>query len=371
MTLDYKRFRTAQLVRFAHNRNLNVEACPRQKRRCSLRALVDADNDATFRFFDLPAEMRNSCYPEILATCKQVNREAREYLTVGNHSVVDMRLIPFFPGGQTAEWKFMAKATVNGHAPYDDPIGPHVLEYRWWDSSPFMWPRVLLDSELVDVSFAIEGNSGIRDLDCPITASVLLNQAIYELRCVLLEASRTPNVRITICISTHQVLEHEIHRLLSPFALFDCPKQLEFHDTTPEVRWAVADAVATTIESQDLKRVNQLNRWYALRREIAELDRLRCKIGCGLLCAHDKYTRVLKIFKSNNGHMTVDKESALRTALDDLEAYLDQSDDVLNDRRLSAYLAREEQSKAQRRAGGTIHSDSSFSKRNMELVEHN
>ncbi|KAI7229042.1 hypothetical protein KC330_g7631 [Hortaea werneckii] len=87
MTLDYKRFRTAQLARFAQNRNLNVEVRPRQERGCYLRALIDADNDATFRFLDLPAELRNNvhehllrlrelkhrwkCYSETLATCKQ------------------------------------------------------------------------------------------------------------------------------------------------------------------------------------------------------------------------------------------------------------------------------------------------------------
>ncbi|KAI7320295.1 hypothetical protein KC315_g9504 [Hortaea werneckii] len=375
MTLDYKRFRTAELARFAHNRNLNVEVRPRQKRRCYLRALIDADNDATFRFFDLPAEMRNSvyehllrprdlqhgwrCYPEILATCKQVNREAREYLTVGNHSVVEMRLSPYFwpPKVAGARWVYRSRATVNGHAVIDDD---YVSSYwnRWdlWNVSPFVWPSVLLNSERIDVSIIIEGSPAVQNALCSKGCPILLNHGLYDLYHTLLEAGRMPDVAFTIRTATPGMSMETIFRFLSPLALFDAPQKLECVNTPAEVRWA-AELSMATIESRFrfLRPVNQLKRWYALRKEAARLDCHRVKTGDWLISTKENYIEAFTAFKSFDGYMTVRKEHSLCTALNRLEAWLDQEEEFMMDRDILAQLEEREQSIAEHRAKGITH----------------
>ncbi|KAI7221919.1 hypothetical protein KC333_g1428 [Hortaea werneckii] len=375
MTLDYKRFRTAQLARFARNRNLNVEVRPRQKRRCYRRALIDADNDATFRFFDLPAEMRNNvyehllrlrelkhgwrCYPEILATCKQVNREAREYLTVGNHSVVEMRLSPYFcpPEVAGARWLYRSRATVNGHSVIDDDYdSAYWIRWDLWNGSQFVWPSVLLNSECIDISIIIEGSPAVQHAVISKRSSVLLNHGLYDLYHTLLEAGRMPDVAFTIRTATPGMSMETIFHFLSPLALFDAPKKLECVNTPPEVRWA-AELSMATIESRFpfLRPVNQLKRWYALRKEAARLDCHRVKAGDWLISTNENYIEAYNAFKSLDGYMTVRKEQSLCTALNRLEAWLDQEEELMIDRDFLAQLEEREQSLAERRAKGVTH----------------
>ncbi|RMY75684.1 hypothetical protein D0863_02446 [Hortaea werneckii] len=376
MTLNYKRFCTTEIAQFARDRNLNVEVRrPKRKRRCYLRALIDADNNTTFRFFDLPAEMRNSvyeclltlrelkhgwkCYPEILATCKQVNREARDYLTVGNHSIVEMRLSPDFypPNFASARWLYKSQATVNGHAAvHDDYIRSYWGNWKLWNTSPFVWPSVLLNSKRIDISISVEGSPAMQHTVINRDYPVLVNNALYDLYHALLEAGQMPDVAFTIRTEIPGMSPETIYDFLSPLALFDAPKKLECANTPSGVRSA-AELSMATIESQFrfLRPVNQLKRWYALRKEVARLDCHRVKTGAWLISTNENYIKAFNVFNSLYGIMTVTKERSLSIALNRLEEWLDQDDEFMEDRHYIARLEKTEQSVAELRAKGRIY----------------
>jgi len=100
--LNYQYYKKTELARFAANRGLNVTSTAKKPRNGPsqtdyVRALKQADNDFAFRFLDLPPEMRNMiyrellvfkeswyCHPQILATCRQVNEEATSILYADN-----------------------------------------------------------------------------------------------------------------------------------------------------------------------------------------------------------------------------------------------------------------------------------------------
>ncbi|KAK5111506.1 hypothetical protein LTR85_011854 [Meristemomyces frigidus] len=98
LTTRYYHCKKAELARFATDRGLDVLNTSTDPRKGPLqddyvRALKQADNYMSFRFLDLPPEMRNMvykelvvlqeswyCHPQILATSKHVNKEASSIL---------------------------------------------------------------------------------------------------------------------------------------------------------------------------------------------------------------------------------------------------------------------------------------------------
>ncbi|KAI7286424.1 hypothetical protein KC345_g1145 [Hortaea werneckii] len=299
MTLDYKRFCTAQLAQFARDRNLNVEVRrPRRKRRCYLRALIDADNNATFRFFDLPAEMRNSvyeclltlrelkhgwkCYPEILATCKQVNREAREYFTVGNHSMIHMRLYP-----SLHDLPRRGQIILNGcKVCYD---------FAAWQTCGKKMLNFVLDSNYISILITTqkglgEGHQGFDD----ITHDELIDHALYALYYLLRGAGRTPSVDIKITLASTEVSAEQVATLFSPLALYDAPKIFEAVDV---------DA----------------SRYEELQSATSPLERLRMTLGFGQLMWSDHEELIRVILKRDDYSITVEKERQLSLAIDRYE----------------------------------------------------
>jgi hypothetical protein len=95
----YTTFTDAELDTAIDNRGDVKNVTPWMDREWMIRILREADRKATFRFLDLPPELRNRvyeelftfkpskwhseskhCHPAILATSKEVNKEANEYL---------------------------------------------------------------------------------------------------------------------------------------------------------------------------------------------------------------------------------------------------------------------------------------------------
>ncbi|RMZ05449.1 hypothetical protein D0864_02477 [Hortaea werneckii] len=307
MTLDYKRFRTAQLAQFARNRNLDVKVRPRQERGCYLRALIDADNDATFRFLDLPAEMRNNvyehlltlrnlnhgwrCYPEILATCKQANREAREYLMTGNHSKIHAVLNLSLPDPLS-------------RPPYKEQcIFANGQQLNCNGDLVFRWPSVLLDSQYIDISIAIQQGPPLYPDRWPydaLTSDIVVNRAIYDLYYALQDGGRKPSVNFTIYVSPGGAKTPNFARLLSPIAMFDGPKSFELSKVHRRKRRAIKSSATAKMEHSCNE--NQVKRFQDVSQAIWEIDSLRSTLNeaCGL--------------------MTMARERRLSSAIDDLEA---------------------------------------------------
>ncbi|RMY67335.1 hypothetical protein D0864_11608 [Hortaea werneckii] len=329
MTLNYKRFRTAQLAQFARNRNLHVEVRPRQERGCYLRALIDADNDATFRFFDLPAEMRNhvyehllrlrdlnhgwKCYPEILATCKQANREAREYLVTGNHSKVHIGLnlvipIPLFGLPYLERFIFL-----NGQ------------ELHSGSGPVFHWPSVLLDSQHIDISIAFQQGPPLYGLGPPFAphcAGMVVNRAIYDLYYAIQDVGRKPNVTVRVYVSSGGAKIPNLTLLLSPIAMFDGPKDFELIKVRRRKRQAIR--ASATAKGQHSCSTDQVKRANDLLKTMRKLEELRLWLQLPLVCIIDE----------PYGFITMANERLLSSAIDDLEATIDEVFFVQNEARI-------------------------------------
>ncbi|KAI7548465.1 hypothetical protein KC331_g4388 [Hortaea werneckii] len=328
MTLDYKRFRTAELARFAHNRNLNVEIRPRKKRRCYLRALIDADNDATFRFFDLPAEMRNSvyeclltlrelkhgskCYPEILATCKQVNREAREYFTVGNHSMIHMHLHPSRYDLSRCGW-----VTLNGCIVRYDFAASHTCDKKMLN--------FVLDSNHISIVITMLEtlDMGNQALSLDIIDGQLIDHALYALYYLLRDAARTPSVDVKVKLASTAVAAEKIATLFSPLALYDAPKTFEAAGVDASVLQAVK--ASATAKVQHRHTADQLRRCRELQSATYQLECLRMRLGYGRLIWSTDGERLLNDIMLRDDCMTMEKERELSLAIDRYEVEINDS----------------------------------------------
>jgi hypothetical protein len=103
-TMRYQRCKVDELKAFAAARHIDV-AYKRLKKSIIIDILKKADKSRPFhRFLDLPREIRNmiyeyslkvlpgqtTCHPQILATCKQINREASGFLYDDNVTTIEI-----------------------------------------------------------------------------------------------------------------------------------------------------------------------------------------------------------------------------------------------------------------------------------------
>ncbi|SMY24685.1 unnamed protein product [Zymoseptoria tritici ST99CH_1A5] len=111
--MNYDRCSLKELTKFAADRGLNVNPSSAAKngkhasplKRDYVEALQQADSCRTFRFLDLPPEMKNliyeellvlqdsyTCFPEILGTCRQIFKEGSNILYGDNE--IGITLLP-------------------------------------------------------------------------------------------------------------------------------------------------------------------------------------------------------------------------------------------------------------------------------------
>ncbi|KAK6396927.1 hypothetical protein LTR65_007425 [Meristemomyces frigidus] len=144
LSTRYHRCNKTELASFATNRGLHVVSTSNNPRRGPnhddyVRALKQADAATSFRFLDLPPEMRNMvykelvvlqdswyCHPQILATCQQVHDEATSILYGDN--LIEVKI---YKDGVIAHGKRCG--------PYV-PAAPHGLG----DFRTLVWPGFLL-----------------------------------------------------------------------------------------------------------------------------------------------------------------------------------------------------------------------------------
>ena len=149
VTLDYNRYRKPDLATFAVQRGLNVTSTSLSGRRRPLRlkyitALQEADANTSFRFLDLPPELRNwvyrellvlheqpACYPQILAASKQTHAEASGILY--GHNTINITV--------DVDGVSVRGRLCGDYVPFVDPA-----DYEAWrrkDAQKIAWPEYL------------------------------------------------------------------------------------------------------------------------------------------------------------------------------------------------------------------------------------
>lgn len=179
-TMHYHRFKTVDLVQCARQRNITVTSTTKDTangptRADYIRALKEADKHVTFDFLGLTPEMRNMvyeellvigkkghCYPQILATCKQIQKEATSELYNDNWLVVKI-------GWQGVKLLTQAQAQWCLH-PLETPR----------DIAGIEWPAVLRKFGYVEIHAAFNEGKAMRT-DHMQNQEVILNNVLYSM----------------------------------------------------------------------------------------------------------------------------------------------------------------------------------------------
>lgn len=163
--MRYSHCTNAELRKFCTDRGIQVVSpspTPGMplKRRDYFSALKNADAAPKFRFlFDLPAELRNhiysellvcnnsfSCHPQILATCKLINDQASSILYVDN--LIEIKI---WPDGVFAHGKRCGKYTPYSPSNYVPHSVYFVLES---DIAAVVWPSFLRRAQFIKISLS-------------------------------------------------------------------------------------------------------------------------------------------------------------------------------------------------------------------------
>lgn len=336
MVFTYKRCRTAELERFVRQRRLQVELRRGQERGCYMRALLDADQEATFRFFDLPPELRNrvyetllalqdtdhgwKCWPEILATCRQAHREGHSILYEDNHSIVNM-CMSLGDFGDDTKLEAEVEVWVNGQS----------LKLQDWSifEAPFCWPSILRASRRVEVVICFD--LGGRRLFAPrwfeATAPVL-NKTLFDLYFFLLKRKDGLQVDFRIHLGSPVMAPDTMRLVLSPLALFDGHKRLELKHIKRRFRHAVEAVSFPNPLKLKLPGEGFLERCRHLLKEGQEMKEFLMSFW--RLPDMDSAHRFVLTFERVNGMLRRDV-SIDAMNVGPLEAMLDELEEVLDD----------------------------------------
>ena len=260
---------TDELLKFPQARKLDVPFTSRER---AIRALQDADVNRTFRFMDLPPELRLHVYSflltlkavpnmmgpgqmgtaptadtAILRTGKQVYAEARDVLYGENAFVVTLAVdrAPHQPGGYQLMW---------------DVCG---LRPREWDGMYMMgmseptslltqsvdWPHYLRLAEKVTVKIDLPYPPPTALVKATSTALTAANRALYDLACFLLASSAAREINFDISCEADRFIAHkDLADVLSPIRLFPAHKTFAIRHLAP----SIADAIKTPVGGGDL-----------------------------------------------------------------------------------------------------------------------
>ncbi|RMZ12142.1 hypothetical protein D0860_03112 [Hortaea werneckii] len=157
-------------------------------------------DDQVFRFLDLPAEMRNlvyrellvwpsnkpeRCWPQILSTCRQVNDEAKHIIYTENAAKVKV----FIKGmGDCGPDRLCWSLDYRGGRAFDDGdddiethFSENLLEYNF-RCSPF-----LLQQTSVQVDIRLQGNQGNGR---PEDVAIILSRVVYTFSSAFLHCEK-------------------------------------------------------------------------------------------------------------------------------------------------------------------------------------
>ena len=192
-TLDYEKCTEAELKRFIQSRGLVVPRKGKVKAyKQSLATRLDnADSKATFRFLGLPPELRNNiyrelllfdsdkgrspCWPAILATSKDVNREGTGIFLRDNTFTATLSC--------NNNYKFSAR--FDGHVM--DTVNASIGLY-----SSLKWPSRLLNSTKCKITLDLCEADRIRGTEI----EVWVNHILYNLYSCMLESNNLQRLEV-------------------------------------------------------------------------------------------------------------------------------------------------------------------------------
>ena len=219
-SLAYSDCTFTELKRFTRDRGIDAKL---KDRKHVTRALRAADREATFRFFDLPPELRNIVYdlvlgveevedenkikyvvaePAILASSKQVYNEAsgllygERYFRLKLHLGKKPYTLSLHLNG-----RFLRKAYAGSH---DD------LEGLWID-----WPSFLNRIQHLDVVVQLDKSISPRLSPAGEKGARLMNLALHELQQTLAKKSSVRSLRVKV-VSHAQLSDRRLRDVLSP-----------------------------------------------------------------------------------------------------------------------------------------------------------
>ena len=221
-SLAYSECSFTELKRFIRDRGIDAKL---KDRKHAIRALQAADREATFRFFDLPPELRNLVYgfalevedveddnklkhvlaePAILASCRQVYNEASGLLYGDRYFRLKLHL------GKKPytlflhlNGRFLRKAYAGSH---DD------LEGLWID-----WPSFLNRIQHLDVVVQLDKSISPRLSPAGEKGARLMNLALHELQQTLAKKSSVRSLRVKV-VSYAQLSDKRLRDVLSPIS---------------------------------------------------------------------------------------------------------------------------------------------------------
>ena len=206
--LNYDECSDDELSKFTTSRGLEIFTNRAMAREEVIYVLQNADLCATFNLFDLPAEIRNiiyselltlrksdkkehcqdfqlrqCCWPAILAACKQIKKEAHGLLYDANEFTITVSLGK--PQGVSVSSSGQVNALLN------DTIVPNL---PLWKSVRKQWPTLLTRTKSLKLCLElhqaqksseqeVEVNQILRDLHAFLTSSNTLRELHVEISC--------------------------------------------------------------------------------------------------------------------------------------------------------------------------------------------
>lgn len=215
---DYYTFTFTDLKHSLRARGIEA---PARDRRQMIRALRDADRHATYRFLDLPPELRNviyadvltasgapqrstteHTYPCILATCKQVHDEANGLLKDVTHA--DIWLYA------THRRLHALQCSSDAHHSLDmcstgAPIGGLAPGFRIEDiARMFSWPHFLQNVRTINLKVEFQAVHSQATESTQIRECCAINLALYTLYELLSKQSKATTLQVEVSLRNRE-----------------------------------------------------------------------------------------------------------------------------------------------------------------------
>ena len=221
----YSKWSFVDLKRSIHDRGITTKVRDRKQ---MIRELRKADRAAIFRFFDLPAEMRNQVYQyvlevdgsaridtstrriekwtSILATCKLAYDEASGLLYGNYHFPLRVSAGP----GWT-QFQLRVGADLNGHCIYRSGA-----LYGWHEPKlEIEWPSIFERIQCLDIKVEIGKQQWSPHLCLEKQGAVLVNNILHQLQQKLAGRKDLRSIRVELCEYTG-LLDTLLQSVLSP-----------------------------------------------------------------------------------------------------------------------------------------------------------